>query len=126
MTRHAGGCHCGRVRFEVDAPAALMVYECNCSICSKVGYLHLVVDRPNFTLLSGSDALTTYRFNTLVAQHHFCAVCGIKAFYVPRSHPTGISVNARCIDSDTVESMQIEPFEGRDWERGLHDISGKS
>lgn len=113
---HAGGCHCGRVRFEVRAPARIEVAECNCSICAKSGYLHLIVRASDFTLLQGREALTTYRFNTGVAQHHFCSVCGIKSFYVPRSHPDGVSVNARCIDSPTIESMRIVPFDGRNWE----------
>lgn len=98
------------------APARLEVADCNCSICSKSGYLHLIVAAEAFTLLSGHEALTTYRFNTGVAQHRFCSVCGVKSFYVPRSHPDGISVNARCIDSPTIESMAIVPFDGKHWE----------
>ena len=116
MVRHAGGCHCGRVRFEVTAPARIEVADCNCSICGKSGYLHLIVDADKFLLLSGRDVLTTYTFNTGVAKHYFCSHCGVKSFYVPRSHPDGVSVNARCIDSDTVESMKITPFDGRHWE----------
>ncbi|HTV96900.1 MAG TPA: GFA family protein [Steroidobacteraceae bacterium] len=116
IVTHAGGCHCGRVRFEVDAPARLEVADCNCSICAKVGYLHLIVPANRFRLIAGDDSLTTYTFNTHVAQHHFCRHCGVKSFYVPRSHPDGVSVNARCIESATVESMSISPFDGRHWE----------
>jgi hypothetical protein len=105
------------VRFEVLAPARIQVSECNCSICSKSGYLHLVVPADRFTLLRGRDVLTSYSFNTGVAKHLFCSVCGIKSFYVPRSHPDGFSVNARCLDPGTVEDMTIEPFNGRDWEK---------
>ena len=118
MVTHAGGCHCGRVRFEVIAPAQLEVSDCNCSICAKSGYLHLIVPADRFKLTQGSESLTTYSFNTGVAKHRFCSVCGIKSFYVPRSHPDGISVNARCIDSDTVTSLSVTPFDGRDWEKG--------
>lgn len=118
MLTHSGGCHCGRVRFEVLAAAKLEVADCNCSICSKQGYLHLIVPADRFKLLSGRDALTTYSFNTRVAQHFFCSTCGVKSFYIPRSHPDGVSVNARCIDSDTIESMSVEPFNGREWEKG--------
>jgi len=118
MITHSGGCHCGRVRFEVIAPADLAVSDCNCSICAKSGYLHLIVPADRFKLTQGREALTTYSFNTGVAKHHFCSVCGIKSFYVPRSHPDGISVNARCIDSDTVTSMSVTAFDGRDWEKG--------
>jgi hypothetical protein len=117
MIRHTGGCHCGRVKFELTAPARLEVSECNCSICSKSGYLHLVVPAERFRLLSGADALTTYRFNTNTAKHLFCSVCGVKSFYVPRSHPDGYSVNARCLDPGTVESISIRPFNGREWEQ---------
>ena len=117
MVRHTGGCHCGRVRFEVIAPEVLDVEECNCSMCGKSGYLHLIVSADRFRLLSGAEALTTYTFNTGTAKHLFCSVCGIKSFYVPRSHPDGFSVNARCIDSQTVERMDIREFNGREWEQ---------
>jgi hypothetical protein len=116
MVTHAGGCHCGRVRFEVEAPAELEVADCNCSICAKSGYLHLIVPADRFTLISGRESLTTYSFNTQIAKHYFCAHCGIKSFYVPRSHPDGISVNARCIDAATIKSLSVRPFDGRDWE----------
>ena len=87
LITHTGGCHCGRVRFEVDAPAELPVDECNCSMCSRFGYLHLIVPANRFRLLKGQDALTNYTFNTGTAKHLFCATCGVKSFYVPRSHP---------------------------------------
>jgi hypothetical protein len=114
--KHAGGCHCGRVRFEVEAPARIEVAECNCSICAKVAYLHLIVPADRFRLLSGRDELTTYNFNTGVAQHYFCKHCGVKSFYIPRSHPDGVSVNARCLDEGSVESMTVLPYNGRDWD----------
>jgi hypothetical protein len=104
------------VRFEVIAPPRLSVAECNCSMCSKSGYLHLIVPKSRFRLLQGEEFLTTYTFNTQVAKHFFCSVCGVKSFYVPRSHPDGYSVNARCLDDGTVESLIIEPFNGREWE----------
>ena len=116
MIRHTGGCHCGRVRFEVMAPADLEVSDCNCSICSKSGYLHLTVPKSRFRLLSGQEQLTSYQFNTLTAQHLFCSVCGVKSFYVPRSHPEGFSVNARCLDPGTVRSMRVTQVDGRRWE----------
>jgi hypothetical protein len=122
MVTHAGGCHCGRVRFEVEAPARLEVADCNCSMCAKSGYLHLIVPAERFRLIRGRDALTTYTFNTGVAQHHFCKHCGVKSFYVPRSHPDGISVNARCIDAGTVESMSVRPFDGIHWEASRHEL----
>jgi hypothetical protein len=116
MIKHSGGCHCGRVRFEVQAEAALEVVDCDCSICAMSGFLHLIVPATRFTLTSGSDALTTYQFNTGTARHLFCSVCGVKSFYVPRSHPDGFSVNARCLDPGTVQSMTVKPFNGRQWD----------
>jgi hypothetical protein len=116
---HRGGCHCGRVRFEVTAPAAVRVTDCNCSMCARFGYLHLIVPRERFRLLAGEDALTTYTFNTNVARHHFCSVCGVKSFYVPRSHPDGISVNLRCLEPGTVTNVDVTPFDGRNWEQAV-------
>ena len=114
---HRGGCHCGAVRFEVEAPAELEVYECNCSICIKTAFLHLIVPEPRFRLLAGADALTTYRFNTGVAEHLFCRHCGVKSFYRPRSNPEGWSVNARCLDAEGTARLVIKPFDGRNWEQ---------
>jgi centromere protein V len=125
MVRHTGGCHCGRVRFEVLAPAELEVADCNCSICAKSGYLHLLVTREQFRLLSGGDQLTGYQFNTGTARHLFCCVCGIKSFYVPRSHPDGYSVNARCLDPGTASAMRIKPFDGAHWERDIINLTGR-
>jgi len=116
---HHGSCHCGAVTFSVDAPTELEVYECNCSICERVGFLHLIVAAQDFRLLSGSEHLTSYRFNTKKANHLFCRVCGVKAFYIPRSHPDGYSVNLRCLDGRTVESVRISPFDGANWEASV-------
>lgn len=123
MTTHKGGCHCGRVCFEVDAPAVIEATECNCSICSMTGYLHLIVGKGEFRLLQGDDWLTTYTFNTGVARHHFCRHCGVKSFYVPRSHPDGISVNVRCLDPGTVEAVNVTGFDGRNWEQNIAELS---
>jgi hypothetical protein len=108
---HRGGCHCGRVRFEVDAPAHIAVLDCNCSICRMSGFLHLIVPAACFRLLSGADALTKYTFNTGIAQHRFCRHCGIKAFYIPRSNPDGVDVNLRCLDPGTFERVDITLFD---------------
>jgi len=117
MITHTGGCHCRRVRFEVVAPARIEVTDCNCSICSRTGYLHLIVPADRFKLVSGADVLSTYTWNTGTAKHHFCSVCGVKSFYVPRSHPDGFSVNARCLDTGTVEAMNVVKTNGREWEK---------
>jgi hypothetical protein len=118
----AGGCHCGAVRFRVRAGRDIDVLDCNCSICARTGYLHLIVPQADFELLSGSAELTEYRFNTGSARHLFCRVCGIKSFYVPRSHPQGISVNARCLDPGSVGRMTVRPFNGRDWEQARAEL----
>jgi hypothetical protein len=86
-------------------------------MCSKSGYLHLIVPKSRFRLLQGEEFLATYTFNTNVAKHLFCSVCGVKSFYVPRSHPDGYSVNARCLDVGTVEELLIEQVNGRQWEQ---------
>lgn len=116
MTVHRGGCHCGTVRFEVEAPARIEAHECNCSMCSRIGFLHLIVPAGRFRLLAGEDALVEYRFNTGVARHLFCRRCGVKSFYVPRSNPDGISVNVRCLDEGTAMSVTVLPFDGRHWD----------
>jgi hypothetical protein len=114
LVTHRGGCHCRRVRFEVDAPAVLQVLDCNCSICRMSGFWHLIVPASRFRLLSGVADLVDYRFNTGAATHRFCSHCGIKAFYVPRSHPDGIDVNARCLDPGTVAGLVVAPFDDND------------
>lgn len=114
---HHGGCHCGQVHFEVDAPAVIEALDCNCSICAKTGFLHLIVPKANFRLLQGEDALSEYVWGTGAARHFFCRICGIKSFYVPRSNPDGIDVNVRCLDAGTIAKLVVTPFEGRgDWE----------
>src|SRR3546814_2822495 len=96
-----GGCHCGLVHFEADLPSAdVEVLDCNCSICAMTGYLHLIVSESAFRLTDGKSETTSYRFGSGKARHIFCATCGIKSFYRPRSHPQGISVNLRCLDAD--------------------------
>jgi hypothetical protein len=119
---YTGSCHCGAIRFEVDAPEQVEASECNCSMCSRVGYLHLIVPKSKFRLLQGDDYITTYTFNTGVAKHTFCNVCGIKPFYVPRSNPDGYSVNVRCLDP-APEKLTIRPFDGRNWEQHAADLA---
>jgi len=114
MVTHRGGCHCGAVAFEVEAPARLTVSDCNCSVCRMSGYQHLIVPRARFRLLKGADSLSEYRFNTGVARHLFCRHCGIKSFYVPRSNPDGYSVNARCLERGTIEHIEVELFDDGD------------
>ena len=100
LITHRGGCHCGKVKFEVDAPTELEVQLCNCSICS----------------------MTAYTFNTEIAQHRFCTHCGIKSFYIPRSNPDGVSVNVRCLEPETIAKIRITDFDGRNWEKHADDL----
>ena len=116
LETYQGGCHCGRVQFRIRADFGT-IGECNCSICTKKGILHLPVRREDFELLSGADALTTYRFNTGAAEHIFCRFCGIHSYGVPRVRPYGITINARCIDD--IERSALTPrrfFDGQNWE----------
>ena len=108
---HRGGCHCGAVKFEVDAPAGIDALECNCSMCTMTAFLHLIVPASRFRLLAGDESLTTYAFNTGTAKHLFCRHCGVKSFYVPRSNPDGFSINVRCLKPDTVRSVKTRPFD---------------
>jgi hypothetical protein len=115
---HRGSCHCGAVRFTVEATEPVVAQECNCSICAKAGFLHLIVPRSRFRLLAGAECLTAYTFNTGVAKHTFCRVCGIKPFYTPRSNPDGVDVNVRCLDP-VPAGIVIEPFDGQNWEANV-------
>lgn len=123
ITTHTGGCHCGRVRFEIDARMPLHVLDCNCSMCSMTGFLHLIVPRERFRLLRGADSIGEYRFNTGTARHLFCRHCGVKSFYVPRSHPHGYSVNARCLDGVPIGALQIVPFDDRDRDAAMAGLA---
>lgn len=123
LVTHRGGCHCRRVRFEVDAPRRLLVQDCNCSLCRMSGFWHLIVPAWRFRLVSGADDFTEYTFNTGVAKHRFCRVCGVKSFYIPRSNPDGVDVNARCLDEGSFDSIEIEPFDGSNWEANAESLA---
>lgn len=103
-------------------PRTRTAYDCNCSICAKKGYLHVLVAADDFELVSGREALQTYTFNTGVAKHHFCRHCGVHPFYVPRSHPEGFSANLRCLDREVMPTFAIEPFDGANWEANVDVI----
>ncbi len=110
-----GGCHCGAVRFSAQLPEPpVAALECNCSVCSMTGFIHIIVAHAQFDLLAGSELLTSYRFGSGAAEHLFCSVCGVKSFYQPRSHPDAWSVNAHCLD--TPVALVVEEFDGRNWE----------
>lgn len=125
MRTHSGGCHCGKVRFEVMAPEQFEIGDCNCSLCSLTGYQHLMVPAAQFKLLSEAEDLVAYQFNTRVAKHLFCRHCGIKSFYVPRSHPDGFSVNIRCLDPGTFTITDVRAIDGRNWEKHYPEGRGQ-
>ncbi|PSB03941.1 GFA family protein [Merismopedia glauca] len=119
---YAGSCHCQAIRFRVTVEKHEAV-QCNCSICRKKGFLHLIVPPENFELISGTDALTTYKFNTEIASHTFCRYCGIHAFYRPRSHPEWFDVNLRCLDEDVISNFDISLFDGVNWEENVAQLN---
>ena len=122
---YRGSCHCQAVTFEVEAPAELEVERCNCSICRMTGFLHLIVPLSKFKLISGEETLTTYTFNTGVAKHTFCAICGIKPFYTPRSNPDGMDINVNCLETQP-DKLTIVDFDGQNWEQHAHTLAHKS
>lgn len=121
LTTYMGGCHCGAVRFSVKTQGEKLT-DCNCSICRKKGFLHLIVTKDKFNLIQGEDVLKTYKFNTGIAQHKFCGVCGIHSFYIPRSHPDCIDVNVHCLDENVIDNFEIVAFDGQNWEESIHEI----
>jgi len=122
---YRGGCHCGRIVFEAQGTLDA-VTQCNCSICAKKAYLHWIIPRETFRLLTPSEHLATYSFNTGVAKHHFCPVCGVAPFYIPRSDPDKIDVNARCIDGVDLSKVKIVYFDGRNWEAAMAAERGEN
>lgn len=120
---HAGGCHCGSVEWTVEAPAVLDTHTCNCTICEIQHYQHLLVPESRFKLIKGEAALSLYKFGSGLAKHYFCSQCGVKSFYIPRSNPDGVSVNARCIKPETVETIYDTPFDGKNWEKNAGSLA---
>lgn len=121
--RHTGDCHCGRIKFEFRCEPDQIVYRCNCSICERVGFLHLIIPERDFTLLTSWDEIAEYNFGSGIARHFFCKTCGVKPFYVPRSNPEGISIHYRCVDPSTFAEVSIEDFDGRNWEQHAASLS---
>jgi len=116
MNSYEGGCHCGRVRFRVRGDLS-HVSVCNCSMCTKKGFVHLIVPLDQFELLSGAGDIATYTFNTGVAKHKFCKNCGIHSFYTPRSDPDKVDVNVRCLEGVDLAAVAPKLFDGRNWEK---------
>jgi hypothetical protein len=123
LTWREGGCHCRAVRFRAALPDAVEAQTCTCSICEMTGFVHVIVPASRFECLSGGEVLTTYRFNTGVAEHLFCSICGVKSFYRPRSKPDGWSINARCLDAATRPQLSLSEFDGRHWEAHAAELA---
>ncbi|WP_371195310.1 GFA family protein [Glaciecola sp. SC05] len=125
MRQYSGSCHCQAVTFKVNLPDVVESDRCNCSICHKSGLIHVIVPLRDFILVKGEEYLTTYTFNTKIAKHTFCRVCGIKPFYTPRSNPDGVSVNLHCLDS-LPATVKIADFDGQNWENNAYTLAHKS
>lgn len=122
MATHEGSCHCGAVQFRVEvADDKRDVFDCNCTICKKKGFLHLIVEEAHFTLLAGDEHLITYTFGTHVAKHMFCSTCGIQPFYRARSHPDDWDINVRCL-ATPLSHWHVKPFDGVNWEDSVERI----
>lgn len=116
MTLYRGSCHCGAVAFEASGDLGV-VEVCNCSICAKTGYLHWYVEPKNFRLLTSEDAIADYQFGTHTAHNLFCRTCGISPFRRARSDPDKWNINVRCLEGVDIDSLEIEVFDGQNWER---------
>ena len=116
MTTYTGGCHCGRIAFEVETEGDIaQAMECNCSICSKRGYLLAFLPATGVRLHTPEADLSTYTFNKHVIRHQFCPVCGVAPFgrgKDPHGNET-YAINVRCLDGVDPHALQIQPFDGR-------------
>jgi hypothetical protein len=112
--KYSGGCHCGKVTFDVEADIA-KVAQCNCSICSRKGYLLAMVPGDAVTVHAPDDALSTYTFNSHRIRHRFCPVCGVAPFGQGKDregNPT-YAVNVRCLDEIDIGTLDVVAFDGR-------------
>ena len=113
--RYEGGCHCGKVRFDVELDLSQPVVTCNCSICSKTGMLLAFTGVERFRLHSGEDALTDYQFGKKRIHHLFCRSCGVRSFGRGKG-PDGKemrAINVRCLDGVAIEGLTLYPFDGK-------------
>ena len=122
IVTHNGSCHCKQIQFKAIGSDNIEVLNCSCSICSITNYKHYLIPKKQFTLLKGKSFLSVYKFNTNFAKHYFCKKCGIKSFYIPRSHPDHISVNLNCIYSNTIKNIKTINFDGKNWKKNIEKI----
>ena len=118
MPAYQGSCHCGAIRYEVVLELEGLEV-CNCSICSRTGYIHAYADPDRFRLLSGEDAIATYQFGTRTAKNHFCRICGISPFRRARSDPQKVDINVRCLEGVDLDRLEVSTFDGQNWEEAM-------
>ena len=123
MKTYNGSCSCSKVTFEVKTELT-RISKCNCSICTKKGIIHHVVDQNQFNLISGKDSLSLYQFGTMRAKHYFCKHCGIHLYNNPRTYPEKVSVNVNCLDDFDLEKevQKVVKFDGRNWEEAFKSL----
>ena len=123
MKTYNGSCSCSKVTFEVKTELA-RISKCNCSICTKKGIIHHVVDQNQFNLMSGKDNLSLYQFGTMRAKHYFCKYCGIHLFNNPRTYPEKVSINVNCLDDFNLEKVlpKVVRFDGKNWEDAFKSL----
>ena len=120
---HIGDCHCGKVQFEFESDSAVTLVRCNCSICDRFGYLHLIIPQRLMMLKTNWEEMHTYTFNSGIAKHYFCKTCGVKPFYIPRSNPDCYSINFRNVSQSTFGKVMIEDFDGQNWEANAASLA---
>lgn len=125
MPDHKASCHCGAVQIFFEAPNKVSVTICNCSICERLGYQHVFVPQEKATILGDSN-LTSYTFGTHAAKHFFCQTCGVKPFYIPKSHPESYSVNLRCVVGETIKVEETIEFDGQNWDKNIDNLRSKT
>lgn len=116
MNTYTGGCHCGKVQYEADMEPLTKAMSCNCSLCSKRGWLLTFIPASQFRLLNGEQDLTEYRFNKKIIQHLFCATCGTASFGrgVGPDGSEMVAINARCLNEVDPSTLTIETYNGKD------------
>lgn len=123
--RYQGSCHCGRIRFQVQAHITEAL-ECNCSYCRRLGALWLALPEADLKVLEGGENLSLYQFGTRTAQHFFCRNCGIAPFSRPRTDPTRWAVNVRCLEELELSILTLQSFDGANWEQAAKALQESS